>query len=128
STALNIAWHGPPLPARHSALRLTTAGERTGAARPPLLVRVIGELQMVRAEAGVDRRVFHGLRVEHCDLSIVALDRERLGRRMLRAFSAERRIVRTAYRGREPHAALPVEHRVVVVDLRIPDLLVAPIG
>jgi hypothetical protein len=47
---------------------------------------------------------------------------------MVGAFLAERGIVAPAHRGGEPHPAFPVDHHIVIVDARIPDLPVAPIG
>src|SRR5690242_12743151 len=41
---------------------------------------------------------------------------------------AERRIVEAAYRSRHPEATFAVEHRVVVVEARVPNRAVAPIG
>ena len=82
----------------------------------------------MRAEAGVDEGVFLRLRIEDRELADVLLDREHLGRRMVRTLLAEVRVVRTADRRRQPDPAFAVEHGVVIVDLRIPGLLVAPIG
>ena len=56
------------------------------------------------------------------------LQREQLGRRMIGALLAERRVLGAAHRRGEPDPALLVDHRVVVVDLGVPDLLVAPVG
>jgi hypothetical protein len=47
---------------------------------------------------------------------------------MVGALLAEGRIVDAAHRGREPDAALLVEHAVVVVGALAPDLLLAPVG
>ena len=80
------------------------------------------------SEASVDERVFHGLRIQHCDLTHAACQRKRLGGGMLGSLAAEVRILRGAHRRREPQPAFPIKHRVVIVDPRIPDLFVAPIG
>src|SRR4051812_8715664 len=53
------------------------------------LVGVVAELRMVGAEAGVDHRVLHGLRVEHRDLPPRLLERKDLGGGMVRALAAE---------------------------------------
>src|SRR5262245_33994935 len=44
---------------------------------------------MVRAEAGVDESVFHGLRIEHCRLPPIPVERKCLCRGMIRSFFAE---------------------------------------
>ena len=49
------------------------------------------------------------------------VEREGLGGRMIGALLAEGRIVRPAHARRQPHAALLVEHGVVVVGARVPD-------
>src|SRR5213076_855945 len=55
------------------------------------------------------------------------LEREELGRGMVRALLAEARVLRPAHGRREPYPALPVEHPVVVVGLGVPELLLAPV-
>ena len=55
------------------------------------------------------------------------VQRERLRRRMLGALLAERRVLPAAYRCGHPELAVLAEHRVVVVDARFPDPLVAPV-
>src|ERR1700730_8779108 len=47
---------------------------------------------------------------------------------MVRALLAEGGIVEAAHRGCQPHPAFPVDHHVVVVDPRVPDLPVTPIS
>ena len=59
---------------------------------------------------------------------IGAIHRERLRRRMVRARLAERRVLGAAHRGGQPQPAVAPEHRVVVVDARLPDALAAPVG
>ena len=79
------------------------------------------------AETGFDEGVLHRFRVEHGHLALRHVDREGLGRRMIRALLAEGGVVVTAHIGRKPHPALPVEHAVVVVSLLRPDLLHSPV-
>ena len=62
------------------------------------------------------------------DPAVGAVERELHGRRMARSLLAEGGIVRLVPGCREPDAALPVEHRVVVVGPAVPDVLLAPIG
>ena len=97
-------------------------------AHPQRLVGVVAELQMMRAEAGLVGGVFAGLRIVHRHPAVGAVERKLDGRGMRRALLAEGRIVRHVAGRREPDAALPVDHRVVVVGLAVPDVLLAPIG
>jgi hypothetical protein len=91
-------------------------------------VVVKAEMQVVGLEAGVDERVLHRLRVEHRELPVALFQRKELGRGMLGALLAEGRVVEPAHRGGQPHSALAVDHHVVIIDARVPDLPVAPIG
>ena len=95
---------------------------------PQRLVGVVAELQMMRAEAGLVGGVLAGLRIVHRHPAVGAVERKLDGRRMARALLAEVGIVRLVAGRGEPDAALPVEHRVVVVGLAVPDVLLAPIG
>ena len=97
-------------------------------AHPQRLVGVVAELQMMRAEAGLVGGVLAGLRIVHRHPAVGAVERKLHGRGVARALLAERRVVRHVARRREPDAALPVEHRVVVVGPAVPDVLLAPIG
>ena len=81
----------------------------------------------MRAEACVDERVLHRLRVEHRHLAGRLLQREYFGRRVIRALLAERGVVPAAYARRQPQAPLLVEHRVMVIGSGIPELLIAPV-
>ena len=82
----------------------------------------------MRAKAGVDEAVLHRLRIKHRQVAVRALGRKGLGRRVVRAFLAEGRIVRTAHPGGKPHPTMAVEHAVVIVRLAFPHHFVAPIG
>ena len=79
-------------------------------------------------EAGVYEGVFHRLGIEHRERAVRLLQREQLGRGVVRALLAEVGVLGAAHRRRHPYPALLVDHGVVVVDLAVPDLLVAPIG
>ncbi len=59
---------------------------------------------------------------------IGALHRERLRGGVIRALFAEGRILRRTHRGGQPQASVASEHRVVIVDARIPDAIHAPVG
>ena len=83
---------------------------------------------MVGAEAGIDEAVLLRLGIEHRYLPARTLEREGLGRRMIRSLPAISRIFDAAHRRRQPHTALLVEHAVVIVGPLAPDLLFAPIG
>ena len=80
------------------------------------------------AEAGIDEAVLLGFGIEHRHLPARAFEREGLGRRMVRPLPAVSRIFDAAHRRRQPHAALLVEHAVVIVGPLAPDLLFTPIG
>ena len=67
------------------------------------------------------------LRVVHRKMAVRALDRERLRRRMVRAFPAEAGIRRRPHARREPDASLFVEHRIVHARLAVPDRVLAPV-
>ncbi len=99
----------------------------TAARRPQRIVGVVGELQVMGGEAGVDEGVLHRLGIEHRDLPLALLQREELGGRMVGTLAAERRILGAAHRRGEPQPAFLVDHRIVVVDPGVPDLLVTPI-
>ena len=75
-------------------LRVQPADHGTAAAGPKRVVGVKAELQVVRAEAGVDELIVLGLRIEHGELAQVAFQREQLGRGMIRTRLAEVGIVR----------------------------------
>ena len=108
--------------------RVHPSGHGPRAAQPERVVGVVAELRVMRAEAGVDEGVLHRLRIEHRHLPRGHLEREHLGRRMIGTLLAERGVRPVAHRRRDPHAALLVEHRVVVVGARVPELFLAPIG
>ena len=100
-------------------------------AEPQRVVGVLGEVQVVRAEARVDERELFGLRVVDRDLTGVlhepvrgARERVRLRRRMARRRRAVgRRALGRAHLRGEVDASVPVHHRIVRVHLRVPDLL-----
>src|SRR5260370_35681697 len=96
--------------------------------RPQRVVGVLGEVEVVSGEAGVDEGVFHRLRIKHRELTMTLRYRERLGGGMVGPLLAEGRVLDVAHGSREPHPAFPIDHRVVVVDMSIPYLLMAPIG
>ena len=106
-------------PADNAAVRVTGAG-------PERVVRVLGKIQMLRGEAGVDERPLGSLRVVHRELTRRNLERRRLRRRMVRARFTESRVLRRPDPGCEPHAPLFVEHGVVNAGVAVPDRLVAP--
>src|SRR5262249_8669874 len=60
------------------------AGDRTTAADPQRVVGIVAELEMMGAEAGINKRVLHGLGVEHRRLARGAVQREHLGGGMIR--------------------------------------------
>ena len=109
-------------------LRVDPAGHGTAAGEPKRVVGVIAELRVVRAEASVDEAVLHRLGIEHRDLTSGAVEREYLGRGMVRILLAEGWVLDSAHGRGEPHPAGLVEHAVVVVGALTPDLLVSPIG
>src|SRR5262249_42449694 len=109
-------------------LAIEPARNLAAATGPDGVVPIVAELQVMRAEAGVDEAVVHRLRVEYGELAQILVERKQLGRRMVGSGFAEVWIVRAAERRRQPDAALAIEHRVVVVDLGVPQLLLAPIG
>ena len=82
---------------------------------------------MVGLEARIDERVFLRLRIEHRDLPQGPFQREEFGRRMIRTLLAVIRIVGPSYGCGQPGPALLIEHRIMVVDPRIPDVLVTPV-
>ena len=96
-------------------------------ARPQSVVGILGEVQMMRAETGVDERELPGFRIVHGELAVGAFDGKDLRRRMIRPFSAEGRVRRPAHARGEPDPALLVEHRVVRARLAVPDRLRSPI-
>src|ERR1035437_3479179 len=79
-------------------------------------------------EAGVDEAVLHGLGIEHRHLACRLFERERLGRRMIRAFLAKGRVIHPAHGGREPYPTLLVEHGVVIIRPSIPKFLFTPVS
>ena len=81
-------------------LRVEPADDLSAAARPQRAIRVLGEHQMVRAEARVDVRQLLRLRIVHRELAPGSIDREELRRRMRRSRLAERGIVRRTNRRR----------------------------
>src|SRR5688572_3026426 len=83
---------------------------------------------MMGAEAGIDEAVFLDFGIEYRHLPPRSFEREGLGRRMVRPFAAVSRIFDAAHRRRQPHAALLVQHAVVIVGPLAPDLLFTPIG
>ena len=102
-------------------LAVQPADDLTAAARPQRVIRVLGEHQVVRAEAGADVRELPRLRVVHREMPGRAIDRRELRRRMGRSGLAVVRVVERPDRRGDPHAALFVEHRVVDVVLARPD-------
>ena len=82
---------------------------------------------MVGGETGVDELVLHGLGIEHRDVAIGTIHWHQFCGRMVRTFFAEVRIVGAAHHRCHPHAALLVEHGVVVIRLGVPDFFAAPV-
>ncbi len=109
-------------------LGVEPAGDRPAAAGPQGVVLVEAELQMMRAEAGIDEGELLRLRIVHRQLPFVAVERERLGVGIVRALAAEGRRAGRVIGPGHPDIALAVEHVVVIVELGVPDLLHAPIG
>ena len=109
-------------------LRVDPSEDVAAAAEPDGVVRVEAEFRMVRPETGVERRVLARLRIPHRGLAQRFLDRVDLRRREIRSRQTVGGILAAACGCREPHAALAIHHRVVIVDARIPDLFVVPIG
>src|SRR5262245_21469616 len=109
-------------------LAVEPACDLPATAGPDRVVAIVTELQVVRSEAGIDKAVFHRLGLENGELTHILLDWEQLGRRMAGTLLAKVGIVGTADCRRQPDAALLVEHRVVIVHLRVPQLLLTPIG
>ena len=92
-------------------LRVEPAFDRAAAGEPQHAVVV--EIQVMRAEAGVDRRDLLGLRIVQLHLPAALRDRKRDRGRMIRALLAERRrLVRTDARG-DPDAGLSVHREAV---------------
>ena len=83
---------------------------------------------MVGAKAGADVCVLFCFRIIIAELAIGLFQWEQLGRRVVRSFLTEGRIVRWPYGGRNPNSALAIEHRIVNIGLTFPRSLVAPIG
>src|SRR5262249_9760257 len=99
--------------------------DRTAAGKPQRIVIV--EVQVVRAEAGVNRRDLLGFGIVELDLAAALVDRHEFRRRMARSFLTERlRLILTDSRC-NPYAAFLVHGEAVSVRLTRPDRLVAPV-
>ncbi len=92
------------------------------------MVGVFGELQVVRAIAGIHKPVITRGRVQNCQLPPGAFGGEELSRRMSRALPTKVRVVGAANPGGVPDAAGVIQHGVVGVGLAVPDDLFAPVG
>ena len=97
-------------------------------ARPERVVRVLGEHQMVRAEAGADQRELAALRVVHREMAVGALERQHLRRRMARPLPAELGVARRPHARGVPDAPLLIQHRIVARGVTVPDRRRAPVG
>ena len=107
-------------PAEYAALRPARA-------RPQRVVGVLREYQMVGGEARTDQGDLPRLGIVPGEMPVGLLDREELGRRMVRSLLAEVRIRgRTHARG-EPDPPLLVKHRVVHARLAVPDRVRPPV-
>ena len=113
---------------KHLGVEPADHAPASSAARPQRIVGVVTELQVVRLEARIDECVFHRFGVEHRKRAVSLLQREQLGGRMRRALLAEVRVLGAAHCRGHPHPPLLVDHGIVIVDLGVPDLLVAPVG
>ena len=82
----------------------------------------------MRAEAGVDERELLRLWIEYRQLTLVVVDRECFGVRIIRALPAECRRAGGVVGPGHPDSAAAVEHRIVIVEFAVPDLLNPPIG
>ena len=98
-------------------------------AQPERVVRVVGELQVVREVAGVDQLEVARLRVVVGDLPGLRamLDRVVPRGRVVRSFQAPGGYVVGPHRLRDPEAPLVVQHRVVGAPALQVDRLVAPV-
>src|SRR5262249_34470020 len=95
---------------------------------PQCVVGVLGKDQMVRREAGADQSEPAGRRVVHRQMAIgLTLERERLGRWMVRSLPAEIGIGRWTNPRRDPDPPLLVHHRVVRPGLAVPDRRLSPV-
>src|SRR5262245_51266773 len=109
-------------------LGVDPARDRSGAREPKRIIGVVAELRMVSTKASINEAVLHRLRIEHRYLAARDLKRECFRRRMLRALLAKGWIISPSHRRRKPHAALLVEHAIVIVGTLAPDFLIAPVG
>ena len=67
---------------------------RTAGAGPQRIIGIVGEVQMVRREAGVDQRELSRRRIIHRQLAAGCLQRKHLRRGMARSLLAESRVCR----------------------------------
>ena len=111
-------------------LRVQPAEDRVAHAEvvePERVVRVLGEIEVMRVETEVDVGELLRLRVVHRRLPHGLVHREALRGGMARSGAAPRgRGRRTDARG-HPEAALAVEHRVVHVAAARPDVFIVPV-
>ena len=84
-----------------------------GAAQPERIVLVVGELQVVRHVARIDEHELLGLRVIVRKLSLAAVDRKVLRRRVIRFIPTPGGIVGGSDQLSDPEASLAIHHWVV---------------
>src|ERR1700722_7412673 len=108
-------------------LGVEPAHDLVTAAGPERVARIFGELQVMRAEAGVNESIFTALRLIHRELPLRRVDRKRHGGRMSRAFFAERWIVGRANSRGVPDPPGTILHRIVGIRPAVPDPLLAPV-
>ena len=99
---------------------------RAAAAEPQLVV--LGEIQVVRAEAGVHGGDPASLRIPHLHLPVAARDGERLRRGVVGACLAERGRFGRPHPRRNPDPRAAVHGEAVRVALAVPDYVAAPVG
>src|SRR2546427_742768 len=96
---------------------------RTARTRPQRVVGILGKVQMMRAETGVDERELPGFRIVHGELAVGAFDGKDLCRGVIRPLPAEGRIRGPAHARGEPDPALLRDHRLVEARLADADAL-----
>ena len=109
-------------------LGVQPAHHLSAAARPQRAVGVVGEHQVMRAEARADVRELFRFRIVDSQMTAGGRERKQLRRRMRRSFLAEGGIFGGTHRRCDPHATLFVEHRIVNVVPARPHDVLAPVG